>query len=58
MQKRRRMSRRAAVAEADKGSFVATPLARSATPETAALAASDAEMREELRNSGGFADKA
>ena len=53
-----RMSRRAAVAEADKGSFVATPLARSATPETAALAASDAEMREELRNSGGFADKA
>lgn len=43
-----RISRRAAVAEADKSAFVASPMGRSSTPETAALAASEAELNEEL----------
>lgn len=43
-----RISVRAAVSDAEKGSFTATPMARSATPETAALAATEQEMRDEV----------
>ncbi|WP_216665325.1 MFS transporter [Pseudoruegeria sp. HB172150] len=43
-----RISRRAAVATEDKGSFTASPMARNATPETAALAATEEELIEEL----------
>lgn len=41
-----------AVAQADKGSFQAAPMARMSTPETAALAANQAELNSDRSNAG------